>query len=156
MELVKKELMGELRASCPNCGWVYYQDPKVAAGALLIDSGKVLLVRRIMEPFAGLWSIPAGFVNALEDPAAAAERECREETGLQVRQQGLFDMLTGREHQHGADIFLIYRARLIGGELRAADDADGAGWFPLDALPELAFNSTKKILTDPRLSSLHE
>ena len=156
MELIDKEQMGELRPSCPNCGWVHYEDPKVAAGVLLIESGKVLLVRRVMEPFAGLWSIPAGFVNALEDPAAAAERECREETGLQVQQQGLFDMLTGREHQRGADIFLVYRARLIGGELRAADDADGAGWFPFDALPELAFNSTKKILADPRLSSLHD
>jgi 8-oxo-dGTP diphosphatase len=145
--------MGELRPTCPNCGWVHYEDPKVAAGVVVIDSGRILLVRRIMEPCAGLWSIPAGFVNALEDPAAAAERECREETGLQVRHKDLFDILTGREHQRGADIFLVYRARLIGGELRAADDADNAAWFPLNDLPELAFNSTKKIISDLRLRS---
>lgn len=138
--------MGEERPTCPNCGWVHYEDPKVAAGVLALDAGSVLLVRRVMDPFAGLWSIPAGFVNAFEDPAQAALRECREETGLLAEVDELFDMLTGREHARGADILLVYRVHITGGELHAADDADRAAWFPLSSLPELAFNSTKKIL----------
>ena len=141
-----KEVMGESRPACPNCGFVQYDDPKVAAGVLLISDRRVLLVRRVMQPFAGQWSIPAGFVNAFEDPMQAAARECREETGLEVSELHFHDLLSGREHPRGADILLVYTAVLSGGTLYAADDADQAAWFDLDSLPPLAFQSTKTIL----------
>jgi 8-oxo-dGTP diphosphatase len=144
---VIQKQMGENRPTCPNCGWVHYEDPKVAAGVVAFVDEKILLVRRVMDPCVGQWSIPAGFVNAFEDPEQAAIRECREETGLQVELEGLFDILSGREHPRGADIFLVYRAHSVSGALLAADDADGADWFSLDHLPELAFNSTKKIIS---------
>ena len=125
---------------------MHYEDPKVAAGVLVLRGNEVLLVRRVLAPYQGQWSIPAGFVNAFEDPAAAAARECLEETGLVVEIEGLFDLLSGREHSRGSDIFLVYRAHVLSGNLAASDDADQAGWFALDALPPLAFASTKKVL----------
>jgi 8-oxo-dGTP diphosphatase len=142
--------MGESRPTCPNCGWVHYEDPKVAAGVLLIRDHEVLLVRRIMEPFVGSWSIPAGFVNAFEDPQSAAARECLEETGLTVYIDSLFDVLSGREHPRGSDILLVYMGTIRSGILSAADDADAAAWFPLAALPALAFESTRKVLAKAR------
>jgi len=142
--------LGERRPSCPACGWVHYEDPKVAAGVLLLRGREVLLVRRVMEPYLGTWSIPAGFVNAFEDPAAAALRECREETWLTVEIEGLFDLLTGREHSRGADIFIVYRAHFLSGSLAAADDADQVGWFPLFDLPPLAFETTRRVLEKAR------
>ncbi len=144
-ELVLKLQMSEERPTCPNCGWVHYEDPKVAAGALILRGGEVLLVRRTMEPYILQWSIPAGFVNAYEDPQAAAVRECLEETGLEVKLDSLFDVLYGREHPRGADIFLVYRAEVVSGILAPADDADQAAWFPIDDLPPLAFETTRKI-----------
>jgi ADP-ribose pyrophosphatase YjhB (NUDIX family) len=141
-----KEVLGELRPVCPNCGFVQYDDPKVAAGVLLIVDRRVLLVRRVMDPYAGQWSIPAGFVNAFEDPLLAAARECREETGLEATGLAFFDLFTGREHPRGSDILLVYTAKAAGGTLRAADDADQAAWFSLDALPTLAFHSTQALL----------
>lgn len=147
---IKEVRGGELRPTCPNCGFVQYEDPKVAAGVLLIAKHQVLLVRRVMDPYEGCWSIPAGFVNAFEDPLQAAMRECREETGLEVSDLVLFDLFTGREHPRGADILLVYSARLQGGTLCAADDADQAGWFPFSELPPLAFLSTQKILDRAR------
>jgi ADP-ribose pyrophosphatase YjhB (NUDIX family) len=141
-----REVMGELRPVCPNCGFVQYEDPKVAAGVLLLVNRQVLLVRRVMEPYAGQWSIPAGFVNAFEDPQQAAIRECREETGLEVSDLTFFDLLSGREHPRGADIFLVYKASRFEGRLHAGDDADQAEWFDLGALPPLAFQSTRIIL----------
>lgn len=143
--------MGEQHLTCPVCGWVYYEDPKVAVGVLLLRGREVLLVRRNMEPYLRDWTIPAGFMNAFEDPADAALRECREETGLTVELLGLFDMLTGREHRRGADIFIVYLARVVSGSLKAADDADEAGWFPLDDLPQLAFESTKSVIAKARM-----
>lgn len=142
--------MGEKRLTCPACGWVHYEDPKVAAGVLILRGREVLLVRRIMEPFIGAWSIPAGFVNAFEDPAAAALRECLEETGLTAELDGLFDLLTGREHIRGSDILIVYRAHVLSGTLAAADDADQVAWFSLEDLPILAFESTQRLLAKAR------
>ena len=118
----------------------------MAAGVLLVENRSVLLVRRTVDPYIGAWSIPAGFVNAFEDPVQAAARECREETCLDVQIGALYEMITGREHPRGADIFLVYLAKRIGGVLHAADDADGAAWFSLSYLPPLAFQSTRNIL----------
>jgi 8-oxo-dGTP diphosphatase len=106
----------------------------------------VLLVRRVNEPFRGLWTLPAGFVNGGEDPAEAAARECVEETGLSVRVMRVLDVISGKEHERGADFVIVYHAELISGDLVPADDADAAEWFARDELPQLAFNATQKIL----------
>jgi ADP-ribose pyrophosphatase YjhB (NUDIX family) len=139
-------LFEQERPTCPACDWIYFEDPKVAAAALVEKEGQVLLARRVNEPFQGLWSLPAGFVNAHENPARAAERECQEETGLQVRVTGLADVISGREHRRGADIILIYHAEITGGILSAGDDADQAEFFGLNALPPLAFRATRIVL----------
>jgi ADP-ribose pyrophosphatase YjhB (NUDIX family) len=125
---------------------VYFADPKVATAALVERDGKVLLARRAGDPQRGLWTLPAGFVDAGEDPAEAARRECLEETGLQVRITGLVSVLAGQEHPRGAHIFIVYRAEIVGGELRADDDVDQVDFFAYDDLPPLAFKTTRRIL----------
>ncbi len=137
---------GKLRPICPQCGWIHFSDPKVAAAVLVEQDGRVLLVRRANEPFRGLWTLPAGFVDAGEDPAEAAERECLEETGLSVRVKRVVDVIAGREHPRGADFIIIYAAEILSGELIPADDADAAEWFPRNQLPPLAFRATHLIL----------
>jgi 8-oxo-dGTP diphosphatase len=137
---------GHQREVCPNCGWIHFADPKVAAAILLEQDGGVLLVRRVNEPFRGMWTLPAGFVDADEDPARAAERECLEETGLTVRATGVIDVIAGREHPRGADFVIVYRGEVVSGALEAADDADRAEWFTRDQLPSLAFRATVAVL----------
>jgi ADP-ribose pyrophosphatase YjhB (NUDIX family) len=142
--LEPRSLFGRERPFCPACGWIYFTDPKVAAAMLVERDGQVLLARRANEPQQGRWGLPAGFVDADEDPAAAAVRECLEETGLEVQVTGLLDVIAGREHARGADIFIVYRGAVTGGQLRAGDDADRVEFFPIDALPPLAFERTQK------------
>lgn len=144
--LERQHVFGEYRPSCPACGWIYFADPKVAAGVLVERQGTVLLVRRGNEPRRGEWSFPAGFVNAHENPARAAERECLEETGLVVGVTGLLTIISGREHERGADIVLVYRAEITGGALQAGDDAEEARFFPRSDLPVLAFRATRLAL----------
>jgi 8-oxo-dGTP diphosphatase len=134
---------GHIHPVCPNCGWAYFPDPKVAAAVVVHKDNKVLLVRRLFDPQRGEWSLPAGFVNAFEDPAQAAARECLEETGIIVKVGELLTMVTGRDHPRGADIVLVYSAEWISGEIKANDDADEAELFPLDQLPNLAFRATR-------------
>lgn len=138
---------GRERPVCPACGWIFFADPKVAAAVLVEQENRILLVRRVNEPFRGLWTLPAGFVNADEDPAEAAIRECLEETGLEVALAGILEIIHGREHARGADFVIFYRGQVTGGNLQAGDDADAAAWFQRGSLPELAFQSTRTILS---------
>ena len=147
-EVAHEDKFGMMRPVCPQCGWIHFIDPKVAAAVLVERDGRVLLVRRANEPFRGLWTLPAGFVNGGEDPAEAAARECLEETGLNVRVTQVLDVIAGREHERGADFVIVYHAEVINGELVPADDADAADWFTRDKLPSLAFRATQKILTE--------
>lgn len=147
--LHREERFGQIRPVCPGCGWIHFVDPKVAAAVLIEQAGRVLLVRRAGEPFRGLWTLPAGFINGGEDPAEAAARECLEETGLSVRVNGLLDIISGREHPRGADFIIVYRAEVTGGELKADDDADAAEWFGREELPPLAFRATQIVLSRP-------
>ena len=137
---------GKPRPVCAGCGHIHFVDPKVAAAALVIEDKQVLLVRRTNEPLRGCWTLPAGFVDAGEDPAQAAIRECGEETGLAIGIVGLLDVIAGREHPAGADIVIVYQAEAIAGELKPGDDADRAKFFPSDQLPPLAFEATRQAL----------
>ncbi len=139
---------GRLRPVCPACGRVHFFDPKVAAAVLVEDRGQVLLVRRATEPFQGAWTLPAGFVDAGEDPRAAAERECLEETGLQVRVTCLLDVVAGQEHARGASIVIVYQAAVLGGKLEARDDAEAVAFFAPQELPELGFEATRRVLEE--------
>ena len=93
-------------------------------GALTYDpSGRLLLVRRAHDPGRGLWSLPGGRVEPGEDDAAALVREMAEETGLVV----VPGALVGRVRRGVYDI-ADYRCVVVGGELRAGDDALDARW----------------------------
>ena len=88
-----------------------------------------------------------------EEPGDAARRECLEETGLIVETGELIDLVSGREHEQGADIVLVFQAKLTGGKIQAGDDAAKAEFFPLDSLPPLAFKATSKTLEKLRMLS---
>lgn len=148
--VTQAERFGRQRLVCPACDWVHFADPKVAAAVLVErDDQEVLLVRRANDPQRGRWTLPAGFVDAGEDPALAAERECLEETGLQVRVVELLAVMAGQEHSRGAHIIVFYRAEVVSGSLQPADDVDRAAFFPRANLPPLAFATTHKILNLP-------
>jgi 8-oxo-dGTP diphosphatase len=143
--LEDKEAFGRVRRYCPACDRVIFRDHKVAAGVLVEQSDKVLLVRRRQGACRGAWSFPAGFVEFNEEPAVAAVRECYEETGLEVRVTGLHAVV-GPEPAGMASIVIVYRARIVGGELEPGDEVDKVGFFDLDELPPLAFHATRVAL----------
>jgi 8-oxo-dGTP diphosphatase len=102
-------------------------------GALTFDEeGRLLLVRRANDPGRGLWSLPGGRVEPGEDDAVALVREMAEETGLVVRP----GPLVGRVLR-GPYAIADYRCTVVGGELRAGDDALDARWCDAAALAEL-------------------
>ncbi len=141
-----RQTQGALRPVCTQCGRVHFIDPKVAVGLVITRADQLLLIQRRNDPERGKWSVPAGFVDAGEDPARAAEREALEETGLQTAVTGLLDVYAKVQSTEGADILIVYTARVVGGQLQPGDDAAQADYFSPTNLPELAFTSTEKIV----------
>jgi len=102
-------------------------------GGLIYDpDGRLLLVQRANEPGRGLWSLPGGRVEPGEDDAAALVREMAEETGLMVQPGALIGRV-----MRGRYAIADYRCTVVGGTLRAGDDALDARWCDAAALAEL-------------------
>ncbi len=136
--LVSRNTAGRLRPYCQRCETPVYFDPKVAVAVFIARAGRVLLIQRAVDPGKGKWALPAGFVDYDEAPEAAAIRETREETNLQVHIGKLLAVFPKRD-QGLADIVIAYAAEVLDGEARAGDDAAAVGWFAPDDLPPLIF-----------------
>lgn len=105
-----------------------------------MHENKVLLIRRNVIPRIGYWALPSGFVEYDEQPRLALQREVAEETGLTVEAGSVMDVFALSDPRKQG-IFLLLRARLLGGELQPGDDVSEAQWFCRDEIPwsELAF-----------------
>jgi 8-oxo-dGTP diphosphatase len=126
---------GRDREVCPACGFIFYRNPVPAVGVVVALDDGVVLTRRLYEPRAGYWALPAGYMELGESAEEAAIRECHEETGLLIQIDYLLGVYSfGIGEQSG--LVIIYAATATGGVLEAGDDAAEVGTFPLDALPE--------------------
>lgn len=145
------------RLVCSACGFVFYLDPKVAVGTIIrmeaatpgaaAQPDRVVLVRRAIEPGFGRWVFPGGYVDRGEPIEIAAVREAREESGLEVRLDGLVNLYS---YAGRAPVIIVYAATAIGGTLCADDECSDAQLFGMDEIPwdELAFRSTREALRD--------
>jgi 8-oxo-dGTP diphosphatase len=128
------------RQVCRTCRAELFHAARPCASVVVTRQadGAVLLVRRAIAPYRGFWDIPGGYVEFAEHPEAAAVREAREETGLEVRLIALLGMWRGTyRRRQGLDrtLNLYYLAEVVGGLERADDDASALGWFAFDSLP---------------------
>ncbi len=144
--LAPRRVEGKTRPACVVCRYVVFEDPKVAVVVMLTDGDRLLLVKRSREPGKGHWALPGGFLDSGEDPREAAVREALEETRLDVEVTELIDIWAEAPALGGATLVIAFRAAQRGGELRASDDAADAAFFALDALPPLAFESTRRAI----------
>ncbi|MBR1922840.1 MAG: NUDIX hydrolase [Paludibacteraceae bacterium] len=108
----------------------------------------VLLVQRGNEPYKGCWAFPGGFLEMDETVARCAERELEEETGIVLTGMQLVGIYSDVERDpRGRVITAAYTTMTTMPDATAADDAAAAQWWPLNALPNLAFDHDK-ILAD--------
>jgi len=150
--LENREVSGKVRRACPHCDFVHFRNPGVGAAVLIRDeSGRVLLVRR--APGAtrvGFWSIPAGFVDYGEEIRSAARRELLEETGLEADIGELVYVASNFHDPAKLTVGVWFVGTITGGDLRAGDDADDVGYFALDELPPLAFETDAALIAELR------
>ena len=135
------------RLVCMTCMFVMYLNPKVAAGAVVEYEGGIVLLRREIDPRAGFWVHPGGFVDRGETLEQAAKRETREEVGLEVEIGGLLGAFSFPDSEV---VVVTFAARVLSGEPKVGDESLEVRMFdPLD-IPwdELAFPSTRLALKE--------
>jgi len=145
--VVLQTVNGRPRPVCPACGTVHYENPlPVAASVVLNSSREVLLVRRQREPYQGSWCLPMGFAELGETIVAAAQRELREETGLDSCVVRLLAADSFESSHYGDLLIVTFELRKMGGHERPGDDAEEVRYFPIARCPPLAFVSNERAL----------
>ncbi|MBN2566351.1 MAG: NUDIX hydrolase [Candidatus Eisenbacteria bacterium] len=146
-ELETREIRGHERLVCSSCSYIFYLAPATVACVVVEHNDRLLLVLRRYPPGQGKWCLPAGFVEAGEQPAAGAAREVLEETGLSVEVQRIYACWATREDPRTPVISIAFTARVTGGEIVPGDDASDARFFELDSLPEeIAFADHRRTI----------
>lgn len=153
ISFVQAEDGAQPSAKCSECGKSYYAGPRPTASVIAQrDDGKILLVRRAIEPFKGYWDLPGGFVDHDELPESAAVRELTEETGLhgEVTQSvGMYlDYYETTQATTLNHFYLLYVSDIS--TAAAASDVAELGWFDMSEIPyaELAFDCVPRVLQE--------
>jgi len=136
------------RLVCVRCGFIFYQDPKVAVGTIIRNhDDHIVLVRRAIHPGYGKWVFPGGFVDRGEAVLTAAVREAREEAGIEIRIDHLLNVYS---YPGLAPVIIVYVATMTGGTLVCDDEGLEVQLFSPDTIPwdDLAFRSTQEALKE--------
>jgi 8-oxo-dGTP diphosphatase len=120
----------------------YPDRPLVGVGAIVVDKGRVVLIKRGKAPLLGEWSIPGGMLELGETLRKGAEREALEETGLVVRATellGVFDRIVPDDDKRTLYHYVLvdFLCERVSGDLQASGDASEARWFTSDEVAKL-------------------
>ncbi len=135
----------KVRAVCPSCNTIHYENPLNVVGTLPIWEGKVLLCKRNIEPRFGKWTLPAGFLEVGETLAEGAARETEEEAGAQFELEELFSIMNV---PRVGQVHIFYKARLLSDVFNPGFETIEAKIFAEDEIPwdEIAFKTVKETL----------
>ena len=135
------------RLVCAKCDFVFYLDPKVVACSVVEMDGRIVLLKRAIDPQKGKWVLPGGYVDRGEEVKAAARRETKEECGLTIRLKELLGLYS---YPGRISVVAVYVAESSGGELIVGDETAEVGLYLPESIPwdELAFQSTMDALKD--------
>jgi ADP-ribose pyrophosphatase YjhB (NUDIX family) len=133
-EVEQKIPLGEtlLRAVCPACQTIHYQNPKIVAGCIPEWEGQVLLCRRAIEPRLGFWTFPAGFMELGESTEEAAARETFEEAKAKVAIHSLHGIFS---LPHVSQVYVVYRAVLQDLEYGPGEESLEVRLMSIESIP---------------------
>jgi ADP-ribose pyrophosphatase YjhB (NUDIX family) len=133
------------RNVCNACGYIHYENPRLVLGAIVEWQGRILLCRRAIEPRAGFWTLPAGFMENGEDTRSAAARETLEEACARVEQMHLFTLIDVPQIDQ---VHIFYRGALVNGQHAPGEESLETTLLAEDEIPwsQLAFRTVRLTL----------
>ncbi|HYA04134.1 MAG TPA: NUDIX hydrolase [Syntrophobacteria bacterium] len=138
--LLEQKRGKRLRRICSRCDFVQYKNPTVGVAIILVEEGKLLLVKRRSTSYGGMWCIPCGHVEWDEDVRSCAMREMKEETGIDVVLGPVFDVHSNFHDRERQTVGVWFLSRACGGTLSPGSDAEEARFFPITEVPaDMAF-----------------
>jgi len=121
------------RLVCPSCGHIDYENPKVVVGSVVVESGRVLLCRRAIEPRRGFWTLPAGYLEMGETIEDGARREALEEAGARIVLDGVLAIYS---ISRIGQVQVIFRGCFDGAPaFIAGPESEAVGLFGWDEIP---------------------
>lgn len=120
-----------------------YRNPALTVDNIIIDNNKIVLIKRLNDPYKNHWALPGGFVDYGEKVESAAIREAKEETGLDIKLDKLVGVYSDPQRDpRGHTVTVAYVSHIIGGKLRSDSDAKDAQFFEITKLDsiDLAFD----------------
>jgi ADP-ribose pyrophosphatase YjhB (NUDIX family) len=150
LEQISHEMLAALLSSTPaTIGELYalekgYPTPKIDVRTAVFSEGRILLVKEWLD---GGWTMPGGWADEHDSPREAAERECREESGFEVRVERLIALRDRRHHGYqprslGGIYKVLFLGAVTGGQAQVSDETTDVAFFALDALPPLSLART--------------
>jgi ADP-ribose pyrophosphatase YjhB (NUDIX family) len=126
---------------CENCKQYYWNNPRAAVSIVFKKDDKILIAKRAIEPQKGAYDLPGGFLDYNEDVFAAAKRETKEETGLELKAIEFLEAYTHEYMEGTSTLNLVVVATEWSGEPQAADDVASLEWADLSVLtgPDFAW-----------------
>jgi ADP-ribose pyrophosphatase YjhB (NUDIX family) len=130
------------RLVCPDCGFVNYENPKVVVGCVAHWQDRILLCRRAINPRAGYWTLPAGYMELNETPVEGALREAWEEARARIEIEALLAVYA---IPRISQVQLIYRGRLLSPDVEAGPESAEVALFNREEIPHdtIAFPSVR-------------
>lgn len=128
------------RLTCADCGFINYENPKIVAGAVVVEDGRILLCRRAIAPRVGFWTLPAGYMELGETVAEGAMREAFEEAQARIALEGILAVYSiARIGQ----VQILFRAHLAEPGIAPGPESLETRFFAWDEIPwaEIAFPS---------------
>ncbi len=137
------------RYVCGDCGHIYYSNPKIVVGSVVVHDERIMLCRRAIEPRKGFWTLPAGFLEEHETPEDGARREAKEEADCEIELDALLAVYSVPRI---SQVQLMYRARLRNSLFAPGTESLEVALFAWEDIPwtELAFPSVKWALNHYR------
>ena len=141
------------RLVCPGCGFIFWQNPIVGVAVIILDDeNRLLLGKRSRGVYEDQWCIPCGYVECDEHVRDAAQREFREETGLEVRVGDVYTVHSNFHNPKVQTVGIWFRGTVTGGKLAASDDLNAVSYVPLTSLEDypLAFPTDELVVAQLR------
>ena len=134
-----------------------HKTPRLTVDGVIVEKGKILLVRRNIEPFKGYWVLPGGHVEYGERVEDAIAREMKEELGVSVRIKGLVGVYSDpKRDPRGQTITIAFLLERTSGEIQIDWEASEYKFFSLDRLPRKIGFDHRKIIRDTQQNILKE